>query len=82
MNSKSEKVVNILSNLDNESFDKKTRIFVSTLLQDSIYLPLKKRIIKLRRDYVKENKNKALRESEILKTFKDYLEKNLNVKIP
>ncbi len=72
---------NILSNLDNESLDKITRIYVNALLHDSTYLPLKKRIIKLRKNYVRENKNKALRESEISKTFKNYLEKNLNIKI-
>jgi len=78
-----EKVVvnKILSNLDNEKLDKVTRIYVNALLQNSTYLPLKKRIIKLRKIYVRENKNKALRESEISKTFKNYLEKNLNIKI-
>ncbi|NVM37192.1 MAG: adenylyl-sulfate kinase [Candidatus Lokiarchaeota archaeon] len=72
---------NILSNLDNESLDKFSRIYISALLRDSTYLPFKKRIIKLRKNYVRENKNKALTESEISKTFKDYLEKNLNIKI-
>jgi len=71
----------ILSNLDNEKLDKVTRIYVSALLHNSTYLSLKKKIIKLRKIYVRENKNKALRESEILKRFKDYLEKNLNIKI-
>ena len=74
-------VNNILSNLDNEKLDKVTRIYVNTILQNSTYLPLKKRIIKLRKIFVRENKNKALRESEILKTFNNYLEKNLNIKI-
>ena len=74
-------VNNLLSNIDNEKLDKVTRIYVSALLHESTYLPLKKRIIKLRKIYVRENKNKALRESEISKTFKNYLEKNLNIKI-
>lgn len=68
-------------NLDNQILDKVTRNYVSTLLQYSMYLPFKKRIIKLRKIYVKENKNKALKESEILNAFKIYLEQNLNIKI-
>jgi len=72
---------NILSNSDNENLDKITRIYVSALLHNSTYLSLKKKIIKLRKIYVRENKNKALREPEISKTFKKYLEKNLNIKI-
>lgn len=71
----------ILSNLDNEELDKVTRIYVNKLLHNSLYLPLKKRIIKLRKSYVRESKNKVLRESEISKKFKKYLEKNLNIKI-
>ena len=35
----------------------------------------------LRKIYVKENKNKALKESEISNSFKNYLETNLNIKI-
>jgi len=70
-----------LSNLDNENLDKITRIYVSTLLHNSSFLPLKKRIIRLRKIYVKENKNKALKESEISNSFKNYLETNLNIKI-
>ncbi|MFX1366693.1 MAG: AAA family ATPase [Promethearchaeota archaeon] len=68
-------------NLDNESLDKITRIYVSSLLHNSTYLPLKKKIIKLRKDYVKENRNKALKKSEILITFKKFLEKKLNIKV-
>ena len=72
---------NNLSNLDNENLDKITRTYVGTLLHYSSYLPLKKRIIRLRKIYVKENKNKALKESEISNSFKNYLEINLNIKI-
>ena len=71
----------ILSNIDNENLDKVTRTYVNALLQNSKYLPLKKKIIKLRKTFVRENKNKTLRESEISNMFKRYLEKKLNVKI-
>ncbi|MFW9989610.1 MAG: AAA family ATPase [Candidatus Odinarchaeota archaeon] len=73
---------NNASNINNESLDRITRLYVSKLLLDSAYMPFKKRIIKLRKDYVKKNKNKALRESEILKRFKKFLEKHLSLKIP
>ncbi len=78
---KKVEINNIVSNINNESLDRITRLYVNTLLRDSTYIPLKKKIIKLRKDYVKENKNKALRESEILKKFKNFLEKNLSLKI-
>jgi len=68
-------------NLDNENLDKITRIYIGKLLHDSRYLPLKKRIIKLRKIYVKLNKNRALSEPEILKSFKFYLEDNFNIQI-
>ncbi|MFX1504122.1 MAG: AAA family ATPase [Promethearchaeota archaeon] len=82
-NSKLEAVVldNNLKNFDNESLDKITRIYVSSLLHNSTYMSLKKKIIKLRKEYIKENKNRALKESEIIVTFKEFLEKKLNIKI-
>ena len=67
--------------LENENLDKITRIYVGKLLQRANYLPLKKRIIKLRKIFVKHNKNKALKGSEILKLFKLFLENNLNIQI-
>lgn len=69
------------SNLDNENLDKITRIYVGKILHYSGYLPLKKRIIKLRKIYVKQNKNRALSEPEISKSFKFYLENKLNIQI-
>ena len=76
-----EKIEFQISNLDNENLDKITRIYVGKLLHNTRYLFLKKKIIKLRKIYVKQNKNKALKEPEILESFKKFLEKSLNVEI-
>lgn len=70
------------SNLDNEQLDKLTRIYVGKLLQNSNYLHLKKKIIKIRKLFVRLYRNKSLQKPELSKAFKDYLEKNLNLKIP
>jgi len=78
---KSLEMKSVFSNLDNENLDKITRIYVGRLLHLSRYLPLKKRIIKLRKNYVKLNKNRTLNEPEISKSFKFYLEHNLNIQI-
>ncbi|MFX1503612.1 MAG: AAA family ATPase [Promethearchaeota archaeon] len=69
------------SNIYNENLDKITRIYVGKLLLNRSFLHLKKKIIKLRKIYVKNNKNKAHSNAEILKNFSEYLEKNLNIKI-
>jgi tRNA uridine 5-carbamoylmethylation protein Kti12 len=79
--SRKKKIKNQSSNLDNENLDKITRIFVGELLHKTHYLHLKDRIIKLRKSYVKQNKNKALIETDILNSFRKYLEKILNIKI-
>ncbi len=71
----------IFSNMNNEILDKITRIYVGKLIQHPSFFLLKKRIIKLRKTFIKQNKNKALREPEILKSFKNFLEENLNIKI-
>jgi len=78
---KSLEIKRDFSNLDNENLDRITRIYVGKLLHHSRYLPLKKRIIKLRKNYVKQNKNRTLNEPEISKSFKFYLENNLNIQI-
>ena len=78
---KSIKMKREFSNLDNENLDKITRIYVGKLLHHVSYLPLKKKIIKLRRSYVNKYKNKALNYSEISKSFKFFLENNLNIQI-
>ena len=70
----------IFTNIYNENLDKITRTFVGTLIVNPNYLHLKNQIIKLRKIYVKRNKNKAQSEAEISKTFKNYLEKSLNIK--
>jgi len=66
---------------DNENLDKTTRHIVGKLLQKSRYLHFKHKIIKLRKIFVKNNKNKSLNIQEITNNFKLYLEKNLNIKI-
>jgi len=71
----------IVSNIFNENLDKITRIYVGKLIINPNYLALKNKIIKLRKNYVKKNKNKALSEVEIVYNFKNYLEKSLNIKI-
>ncbi|MFW9829581.1 MAG: hypothetical protein ACFFEY_18550, partial [Candidatus Thorarchaeota archaeon] len=66
-------------NIYNESLDKITRIQVSKLLLNPKYLSLKKRIIKLRKSYVKAHKNKYQTDSEISRSFKKYLKNNLEI---
>ncbi|MFX0081648.1 MAG: adenylyl-sulfate kinase [Candidatus Hodarchaeota archaeon] len=75
---KEEKVGGIF-NVDNENLDKVTRIYVGKLLQNSELTSMKKNIIKIRKLFVKFYKNKSLKESEIVNTFKEYLEKELNI---
>ena len=65
----------------NEKLDKITRAVVGDLLQIPKFLPLKKKIIKSRKIFVKTNLNTLLDELEITKRFREYLEKNLNMKI-
>ncbi len=69
------------SNLDNENLEKISRKFVGNLLQNSNYLPLKDNLIKLRRLFVKFNRNKLLKVSEIRKSFKIFVEEKLNIEI-
>jgi len=69
------------SNLDNQNLDKITRVYVGKLLQNSEFSSMKKSIIKTRKLFVKFYKNKSLKESEIANSFKEYLEKRLNVLI-
>ncbi|MHA1931943.1 MAG: AAA family ATPase [Promethearchaeota archaeon] len=78
-----QKEINLESSLnwDNENLDKLTRIYVGNLLRNPKLIPLKKKIIKTRKMFVKLYKNKALKEIEIATTFKDYLEKKLTIKI-
>lgn len=69
------------SNIDIEKLEKISRIYVGNLLQNSNYLPNKDNILKLRKLFVKNNRNKSLKVSEITSSFKNYLEKSLNIKI-
>jgi O-phosphoseryl-tRNA(Sec) kinase len=68
-------------NLDNQNLDKITRMYVGKLLRNSNLLPLKNKIIKTRKMFVKLYKNKALKELEIITAFKKYLESSLTIKI-
>lgn len=69
------------SNLDNQNLDKITRVYVGKLLQHSEFSSMKKSIIKTRKLYIKLYKNKLLKEPDITKSFKEYLEKRLNILI-
>lgn len=69
------------SSLDNEKLDRITRKIVGDLLRTPKYSSLKNNIIKYRKMYVKTRANTVLSESDIVKTFKQYLEKSLNIKI-
>ncbi|MFX1417346.1 MAG: AAA family ATPase [Promethearchaeota archaeon] len=71
----------IFPDVYNENLDKITRTFVGSLINNPDYSHLKNKFIKLRKTYVKKNKNIAKSEAEIAKNFKIYLEKTLNIKI-
>lgn len=71
----------IISNEYNENLDKITRNYVGKLLMNPNFNPLKKQMFKLRKSFIKKNKNKALTEIEILNSFKIYLEKILKIDI-
>ncbi|MFW9820552.1 MAG: AAA family ATPase [Candidatus Thorarchaeota archaeon] len=68
-----------ITNLYNENLDKITRTYVKNLVLNPDFKPFKNEIFKLRRAYIKKNKNKMLSESEVLKSFKLYLKKILNI---
>lgn len=69
------------SNLDIEKLEKVSRIYVGNILQNSEYFPFKNKIIKLRRIFVKNNRNKLKESSDIKNAFRNYLEESLNIKI-
>lgn len=69
------------ANLANERLDKITRAIVGNLLRNPNYLSLKNKILEYRKFFIKANSSKSLTESEIAKSFKIYLETNLNAKI-
>jgi tRNA uridine 5-carbamoylmethylation protein Kti12 len=71
----------VISKIHNENLDKITRKYVGKLVLNTKFLHLKKKIIKLRKLYVKNNKNIAQSQAKILKNFRKYLEKSLNIKI-
>ena len=69
------------SDLYNEMLDKLTRTIVGEILKNSEFNPLKSRILKYRKLYVKLNLNKELEESFISRDFKEYLAKNLHIQL-
>jgi len=69
------------SNLDIENLEKVSRIYVGSLLQNSEYIPFKDKIINLRRQFVKHNRNVLKKSSDIKNSFRNYLEESLNIKI-
>ncbi len=74
--------IRVSSNINNENLDKVTRNYIGKLLLSPSFIPLKKNIFKLRKIFIKKNKNKVLSEAEILNSFKMYLEKILKIKAP
>jgi tRNA uridine 5-carbamoylmethylation protein Kti12 len=80
---KSEKEAEVRqdSNLYKKKLDKITRNYVGTLLLNSNYTPLKNKIIKLRKVFLKTKKNEFLSDSEIQNSFQTFLEKSLSIKI-
>jgi len=73
--------ISIHSNLYLENLEKISRNYVSKLLQIPIYLPIKDKILVLRRIFVKNIRNKSLIEEDIIKSFKNFLEKGLKITI-
>jgi tRNA uridine 5-carbamoylmethylation protein Kti12 len=69
------------SNKYNENLDKLTRTYVGKLVLDPNFSPIKKKIFKLRKTFIKKNKNKEQSEAEILRSFRIYLEKILKIKL-
>ncbi|MFX0043071.1 MAG: adenylyl-sulfate kinase [Candidatus Hodarchaeota archaeon] len=69
------------SNLYKEKLDKITRNYVGTLLLNSNYTPLKNKIIRLRKEFLKTKKNEFLSDSEIQNSFQTFLEESLRIKI-
>ncbi|MFW9898498.1 MAG: AAA family ATPase [Candidatus Thorarchaeota archaeon] len=76
-----KEIVKQTLSLDNEKLDRITRKIVGDLLRTPKYRSLKNKIIKYRKMYVKKRANTVLSKSDIIKTFKQYLEKSLNIKI-
>ncbi|MFX0022057.1 MAG: adenylyl-sulfate kinase [Candidatus Hermodarchaeota archaeon] len=70
------------SNLYNENLDKFTRTYVGKLVLNLEYSPFKNKILKLRKNFIKEYRNKKLSDVEISKYFKNYLEEYLKIKFP
>ncbi|MHA2325294.1 MAG: hypothetical protein ACXACB_07840, partial [Promethearchaeota archaeon] len=68
-------------NVDNQNLDRITRIYVGKLLQNLDFLPMKKKLSKTRKSFVKLHKNQFLNEIEIVRAFKEYLEQNLSINI-
>jgi len=81
MKKKDRDNISIQSNLYAENLEKISRNYVGKLLQNPIYLPIKDKILRLRRIFVKNIRNKSLVEADIIKSFKNFLEKGLKITI-
>jgi tRNA uridine 5-carbamoylmethylation protein Kti12 len=75
----SKESISNINHLYNENLDKITRTYVGTLILKPDLEHFKNDIFKLRKTFIKRNKNKKLGESEVLNNFKKYLKKNLNI---
>lgn len=71
----------IHSNLYAENLEKISRNYVGKLLQNPIFLPIKDKILRLRKIFVKNIRDKSLVEADIIKSFKNFLEKGLKITI-
>ena len=69
------------SNRAIENLEKISRKYIGNLLQNSKFFMYKDKIIKLRKLFVKNNRNKMLKDSEISHLLKIFLEKSLNIEI-
>ena len=81
MKKKDRNNISIHSNLYAENLEKISRNYVGKLLQIPIYLPIKDKILRLRRRFVKNIRDKSLVEADIIRSFKNFLEKGLKITI-
>ncbi len=80
--SKSDSILKTSSRLYNHNLDKATRNYVGKLLKDPLLFSFKKKILEVRKLFIKLNKHRLIEgETEIIKIFKDWLEKSQGIKI-
>ncbi len=79
---KKKKENQIFTNSYNTNLDTITRSIIGDLLKNSKFRMIKKQILKIRKEFIKEKLNKSGNELEIEKSFKDFLERSLDIEIP